>query len=936
MSPGSEDTPSPSVVAAIVVADATALPDTLEAVRSQVYEPGRIVVIGGGDGARHMAGAEDLPWAPSLERVLAAVTPQVTHLWIVRDRGLPRPDALGSLLAEADRVGAGIAGSKVLDASDPDTMLAVGIATDVFGVPYTGLDGDEVDQGQYDVVRDVAAVSGISLLIRRDLARGLQGPDAALAPLSAAIDLCQRARLRGGRVVVVPSSEVRYPADAIVGSRWREDAGRVRGMLKSYGLVTLLWAIPMLMLTSLAESILAPFAGQWRFFDWVKAWLWNLGALPATIRLRSAARKGRDVGDAELFRFQRRGSVALGRQIATIADRIRNRLPGEDRLSLEGLGRDLRSPAFVTGLLALLFILIAVRSIWARGLPAVGYSLPFPADGWQGVLAYAGGWNPAGLGGTEMLRPAIAVFGLVSRLLFNDVRLAEYAFAFGAYAFGVWGMVRLLRSWSIKAAPGVVAGIVYVAGPAAQGIGANTDLGTLFALGALPWAVRIPLARWPRTWWGRIGRIAATAAAVAVVAALSPLLLVLPAAALALWAVLNLSDGAGWRSALVAALGAALAVPLLLPWVRLVDLEAFVTAGDAYWQTSIVVAVAAAITAFATIVAAPTRLALVAGWGAVLVTGGALLARSSSLGLGVEVESAALAAVALGSAGIVGSAIEAITRVTEIQGWRRVVMGIGTAASVFVVVAALVPLLGGRASLPGDRFRDAFEFTSARPGNPADSRILVVGPPDQLPGDSRALRAAHYRVVSAPMPQLWEAWLPDPLSGDDALAGALEVVIDGDTQRAGQLLAPFGIRWIVVMGDTTSGVDSDPWATAWLRIFEGQLDLVPLGGGLSHPTFANDEVPAARAVTTRGTTWPKTPDGYAGTPEAGARVTVGENANGRWGPGEWQQVDWRNEVSAQLGVAVFDAIDERRSQAMGAGIGFLVLLGFAWWGRRRG
>lgn len=931
MSSDPEDAPPVSVVAAIVVDDPTALPETLEAVRRQVYEPARIVVVDGGAEARRLAEADSLAWSAHLGTVLDSLPPDVTHLWVVHDAAIPRPDALGALIRDAERIGAGIAGSKILDRTDPSTMVSIGIATDVFEVPYTGLEPGERDQGQYDVVRDVAAVAGASMLIRKDLARGVGGPDRAMAPAAAAVDLCQRARLRGARIAVVPSSEVLYPATAVRGKRWREDAGRIRAMIKAYGLLTLLWALPALFLIGIVESILAPFAGRWRLFDFVKAWAWNLAALPDTIRQRVQARRGRSAGDDELFRFQRRGSVALASLSSDLAAQIRRRLPGEERLSFQSLGRDLRQPAFITAIVAFVFMLLAVRTIWSSGLPAVGWSLPFPESGRAGALAYAGGWNPAGLGSAEPLMPYVGITGVVQTVLLGDARLAEYAFALGCYLFGVWGMVRLLRTWSIEAAPGVVAGIVYVAGPAAQGIGATTDLGTLFALGTLPWALRVTLARWPASVLGRVGRVAAAGFTIGLTAVLSPLLLLVPAAVMFVWAVLNLTDGRAWRAFALAAAGGLIAVPLLYPWLGETDLELFVTSGDAFWQTSVVVAVAAVVTAVLTIVAAPSRLAMVAGWGAILVGAGALLARSAEIGLGRTVESAALTVVALGSAAIVGSAIEGVSRVSEVAGWRRLALGIGAVASLFIVVAAFLPLIGGRAGLPGDRFRQAFEFTAARPGDPAASRILVVGPPEDLPGDSRELRGAYYRLVSAPVPDHLETRLHERLIGDEALVATLSQVIDGETQRAGELLASFGIRWIVVMGQT-EGSDADATSTAWLNVLEGQLDLVPLGAGLPHPTFANEE-PAFRAVSSLGRVWTSRDGRYEGPAEVNGRLTVAENANSRWGPSEWTQVGWGSEVSAAQGMAGFDPIERRRLAASAAAIGLIVLAGLAWLGR---
>lgn len=934
MSSDPEDAPPVSVVAAIVVDDPTALPETLEAVRRQVYEPARIVVVAGSGPARLLAEAEGVPTTPALGALLDSLPADITHLWFVNEGAMPRPDALGRLVAEADRIGAGIAGSKILDRTNPTTMVSVGVATDVFEMPYTGLEPGERDQGQYDVVRDVAALAGVSMLIRRDLARGVRGPDPAMAPAAAAVDLCQRARLRGARIAVIPSSEVLYPAAAVRGRRWREDAGRIRAMLKSYGALTLAWAVPAVFLIGLLEVILAPFTGRWRLFDFVKAWTWNVVALPDTIRLRLHARRGRTVGDDELFRFQRRGSVTVSTLFGEMASAIRRRLPGEDRLSLEALGRDLRQPAFVTGILAIVFTLLAVRTIWSSGLPAVGYSLPFPDSGWDGVLAYAGGWNPAGLGSPEPLMPYVAVTGIVQTMLFGKAALAEYAFTFGTYVLGIWGVVRLLRTWSIEAAPGVAAGVVYVAGPAAQGIAANTDLGVLFALAVVPWALRVALARFPTTLLGRIGRLAAAAFTIALTAALAPLLLILPVGGLVLWAVLNPTDVKVWRAVAFGAGGTVIALPLLVPWIVEADLHRYVAAGDAFWEPWVVAAVAVATAVALTLLAAPPRLAVVSGWGAILVAGGALGARSADLGPGLAAESAALAAVALGSAAIVGAALEAVTRVGEIAGWRRFAVGMAAASVLLLVATSLLPLVGGRAGLPGDRFAAAFEFTTARPGDAAASRILVVGPPDELPGDSRLIRGASYRLVSAPLPDHLETHLADSRPGDDALVATLNLVIDGDTQRVGALLAPFGVRWIVVTGDA-EGSDADPRSTAWLNVLEGQLDLVPLGGALPHPTFAN-EVSAVRATTSLGRIWLPDGLGYTGPAEVNGRVAIADNVDDRWGPGEWAALGWGNEVSAREGRAVFDAIEWRRLAAAGAGAGMLILAAAAWLGRRAG
>ena len=922
-----------SVVAAIVVHEPADLPDTLAAVRRQVYEPARACIVGGGTAARLLAEAEAVEWLPALGNLIDGTDSETSYLWILHEGAVPRPDALRALVRDAERVDAGVAGSKILSKDDPNVLLSVGIATDVFDVPYTGLDPQERDQGQYDVVRDVAAVSGESMLIRRDLARGLGGPDRHLSSEPAAIDLCQRARLRGSRVVVVPSSEVLYPASGVRGERWRDEAGRIRAVMKAYGPLTLMWVLPLDIIVVLVAAVMAPFAGRWTLFSSIRAGLWNFAYLPSTVRARRQARRGRAVGDQELFRYQRRGSATLRELGTEIATRVRHRLPGEDRFSFEALGRDLRQPAIITGVLAVLFVLLATRSIWPSGIPAVGYSLPLPASGLDAVREYAGGWNPAGLGSVEALRPLIGVTGLIETVLLDNRRLAEYVLVTGTFLLGIWGTTRLLRTWAIGPVPGIIAGVVLVAGSAAQGIGSATQLGTLVALGILPWALRVPLARWPRTIWGRLGRVAAAGWVIALTAALSPPLLLLPVTALLLWAIVNVRDGAAWRAVGVAAAGTLLAVPLLLPWLGIADLEAFLEQGAAFWEPPVVFAAAAAVAALAVILVAPTRLALVAGWGAILAAGGTLLARSADLGWGAEVENVGLAGAALGVAAVVGASLETISRRDEVSGWRRFVAGFGSAAAILVSLAVVVVLVPGRAGLPGDEYHDALDFTVGRPGEAAASRVLMLGPPDLLPGDARLVQGAGYRVVSAPMLSLDEAWLSSPLAGDDALRSALERVIAADTVRAGEELAPFGIRWIVIMGDLGTGGDSE--TLAWLDVLSTQLDLVPLGGGLRFPTYANEAEPAVRALADDGTAWIHSTSGYSGPPDPG-RLVLAENANARWGPGEWAQVEWANSVSAEQGEASFRQIQDRRLQAMLAALGFVVLVGLSWWGRRSG
>ncbi|MCP4307073.1 MAG: hypothetical protein GY788_19825 [bacterium] len=918
-SPGN---PKPKIVAAVLAHDSTEVSESISRVRSQVYGTDRIVVVGAGSGGRHAADAAGVEWMSTVPNLLGSIDSSITHLWLLYAGALPRPDALAALVDEAERTDAAVAGSKLVHDDEPDRLIAVGIATDVFDVPYLGLDEDEIDAGQYDVVRDVAAVAGVSMLIRRDLARGVGGPDPKMTPEAAAIDICQRARLRGARVVVVPSSEVLFPADRFRTTEWREGAGRIRAMLKVYSLLTLLWAIPIRFLIGLLEAIVSPFLGRWTLFNFIRAWLWNLWHLPSLLSERAAARKGKAFGDAELFRFQMRGSARLSAIGSEIGDRLRSRLDRSDNLSVASIGNDLRQPAFIVGVLTVLTSLIAVRALWSAGWPAVGFSMPLPESAQAGIGAYAGGWNPAGFGSVEQLPPLVGLAGVVQYVLFGSPTAAAWAMSLAAVVAGIWGTIRLLRTWDIEVVAGWAAGIVLVAGPAAQAIGDRTAIGYLLGLGILPWAIRVTSARWPWSFARKLGRIAATAWVIGMLGLVAPPLLVVPAFVLLVRGVLRPADVKAWGALGIALSGTVIAIPLLLPWVAVVDIGSYLTSGSEFWTPSLVPLLAIAAAFVAGAIAAPGRKLDAVILGGVLVGSGAIVARGHDLGLGREAALCGLAVVALGSAFVVGGILDAL-RSADVAGWRRVVAGIGGVAAVVLVATTVFPLFGGRAGLPADDFTEPLRFTTAADGEASNSRILLVGPEATLPGESRVVRGAAYRVVSAPVPGLWEAELPEPRSVDVALEELLDALIEGEESRAGDVLASFGIRWVVATGETPLEA-----------VFDGQLDLISLGGA-KRPTFLVDSEQPVRAIATSGVAWSRSGTGYEGGVAEGDRVFLAESANSRWGADPWVQSGWGNEVSAATGTAEFNPIESRRNQAVMAAALFVILVVFSAFARRQ-
>lgn len=909
-----------ATVAAVVVAEGTGgLDATMAAIGSQVYEMVEVVTVGPG-----------VPGAPPTIGDAVRATPVTTdYIWIVREGAVPVPDSLDALVRDAGRTDAGIVGSKVV--GDDDALLSVGLITDVFGVPYTGLDRSERDQGQYDVVRDVAAVEGTSMLVRRDLMIGLDGLDPTMASNPAAIDLAQRARLKGARIIVSPAAEAWFPQTPPATPRWRDEASRIRSLLKVYGWLTLAWVLPFSFVIGLVEVLVSLFFGRWLGFDFARSWGWNILKLPDTLRLRAAARRNRVVGDAELFRFQRKGSVTVDRLTSRSLAGLRNRLPGDDTLSIDSIGRDVRQPAFIIGLLAVAFVLLSARQLWSKGLPAVGYTLPFPVNGWDALAAYAGGWNPAEFGSDIAIRPLVAIAGVAQVITFGVGNVSEYILGAGAMILGIWGITRLLRTWSIGAAPALLAGIVYVAGPTAQGIAGNTHIGTLIGLGVLPWALRMSLAPLRVGFRPAAGRVGGTIAIFGLLGAVSPLLILAPVPILALYGVIRVSDAIAWRAFIIALAGTAGGCLLLSPWIWDHNFEAIARAGYAYWDVSSIVVGAVIVVAVAAVVAADRARGLVAGWGVVVLGSGVYLSRSGSIGLGAETESAGLAIAGLGLAVAIGIVADVIGAYDATR-WRRLAAGVGGVGVVVLLVASSVILLGGRIGLPGDRYTNLLAFTLATEGEAQRSRVLLVGPSHLMPGDSRSFEGGSYRVVSAPVPDLGEARVADRGNLDLFLEERLGVIVSGETRRAGGELAPFGVRWIVILGDS-DGSDADDESLAWRQVFAGQLDLLPLSAGVEEAVFVTDIDPVSRALTSSATEWIRDGWVYRGTSEPG-RVFVADNPDPRFGPEPWRETAFSNEVGAQEGVVTYAADTAERAQAVGAAMSVMALIGIAVWGRR--
>ncbi len=911
---------APTVVAVVTADDAGLLRGCLAAIGRQVYGPPKVFVVGGDEAVRRVAVEMDASWRPNLRGIYDSMGPDIDFVWALRQRARPEPGALRALVEDGTRVEASVAGSKVVDAGDREVLVSVGYATDVFDAPYSGLQAGELDQEQFDVIRDVASVADTSMLIRRDLFRGLGGVDPRMPPTSAAVDFCQRARLRGGRVVVVPSSVVLYegrdPAP-----RWRERAGETRAMIKAYSPLTLAWALPVAFLVGVVESIVGPFIGRFPLPGLLAAGVWNLAHLPSALKARWQARRGREVGDEELFRYQVNGSARLRSLYEEVLEKVRNRFP-DGVLSgfneaVEAGQQRVRNPAFFVGAIAVVFALVATRQIWGQHLPVVGFSLPPASSPTTALGAYAGGWNPGGLGSPEVLRPSVAVAALVQFLTFARSGAAVAVIVLASFVAGIFGMARLLRSWGLGSVTGYLAGMVLMAGPAAGAAAATTHWGAIPAAAALPWAMRAIIRPWTGSRRQVVARFAGAVVSVGIVGIFAPVAIAVPLVAAAGW----VAFGAGRRGAALgrAAIATVAALPLLMPWILYVDLGGLVSGGPkAFWAPS-PWALAATAVALAAALASGSSVAMaVGGWGGGLAALGIVVSRLGSAGAGVEVGIAGDLAAALGLALVTGAVLHAASQRRRLPGAAARVVIPGAIAGMFLVVTTLLVAGPGRAGLPDDVLTGRFDF--AVPESGAPSRVLLFG--SAVPGESRDLDGLPYRVIVPPYPTMLDAELNDPRLGDDALHAILLDLLDGRVRRAGDALAPFGIGWVAFTEDSPLQ-----------QLFDSQLDLVPLRS-LDFPVYRN-EVPAAVALAADGSSWIPRGTGFRSPDGSEASsVALAANADYRWGPGQWTQVDWRSRIDRPGSTIGFASYAPRAAMAIGAGAWLFVLLAGVAVGRR--
>ncbi len=788
----------------------------------------------------HVRGVgRDVGFGVAANQVLKLVEGDGGFFLVMHDDVVLEPTAVRLLVEEMFRSNAGVAGPKLMDWDEPRVLSSVGFDVDRFGELDDGLEAHEIDQEQHDAVRDVFALSSACLLVRADLFRRLGGFEPSIDFHGENLDLCWRAHLAGARVLVVPAAVARHHRQFAdrrpdLVSDHQAETNRISTVLSLTGAARLPLVIVGIAILSVASAVVALVRGRPRIAGGrLLAPLLALGDVVSILRRRRAVRPIREVPDREVADLQVSGSVRWGRF-------VRHRQTIDSTDSSPSVDRTPLALA-VSGLLVVL-LLLGARRIITDGVRPIGEMLHVSDSPLDLIRSYLSGWWDRGLGATTAQPTGLVLLGLTGIVGLGQMGFVQ-TFGVVALIAGGWlGMARLGGVTRNQRAR-LTAVVVYAAIPLPYAAVAAGRPASLIAYGTLPWVLHLGLrfsglgspivddadreyVEHPPT-AQRVVLIAKLTAVVAVTAAFAPSAAIVTLIALALFSFVGPIAGGSWRAAglgvassVVAFTGA---IVLNLPWsLRWIDADGWTSVVGA----KSLVESGRGLTALLRFDVGPSTLGMliVAGYvpvvvsilvarrwrfawalrGAALVSAFLLLAavsdrRDSPIRL--PDASILLAPVAVGIA--LGCLALVMSFEQDVRGGgfglRQPLGLIGLLAlpvASFPVVASAVD--GGwnqsQVSLVAQIAELLPDGTEG-----GGYRVLYLGDPAIIPGAEREVSdGVAYNVVNGGALDIADGWPLPSATEQRGMDEAVDALARRTTIRVGRLVAPLGVRYVVV------------------------------------------------------------------------------------------------------------------------------------------
>ena len=746
------------------------------------------------------------------------------------------PNAVSVMVAEMFASNAALVGPKLVDWDDPSLLQHVGLGVDRTGEVDPIVLPGERDQEQHDAVGDVFCVPSACTLVRADVFRSAGGFSPEIDFGGEEIDLCWRVHLTGGRVMVVPSAVARHregfdernPDVDLAALRERH---RVQTVLAATAPSRLAPVVALLVGLSLVEAFVGVFSGR------TKRALIALAAVFGTLlrvgslrRRRARVQAIRVVSDAEVHDLQVQGSARVvsflrARRARSDAKRLENRIAAAER------EKRARTTIAVFAFLGAVFV-VGVRRLVVDGVTFVGQFVPF-TESWRSLgAAYRLGWWPGGFGSATPAPTGTALVGVATFFSFGNpaaVRTAAVVVLGVVGVVGMWWFGRDVTQSTRARAGGTLA---YAMVPLHYEAVATGRWSVLAAYASVPW-VLLAFSRandvLTATASDVLRRALRLGLVIGAVAAFDASFIpVVVAAAVAYMLATAACTGVRSLHGLPGVVAASVVVGLLLnfPWVghyvrsdwwslvvgsdpgvgrnegilRVLSFDS----GRAAFAPAILVLYGVVVVAV--IVARDVRFVW-AVRAAVLTAVFAALAVASDVRLfGFPLpETGVLLAFAAGglALGVVAllDAVENDVRGARF-GWRQPLALLAALAVLVPVIPLAVNAADGRWNQPRSSL-DTLLLQLAKNPDEGDYRVLYLGHPDLLPAAPRTLDSGSglhlgYAVTDDGIATLFTQWSPGETSTVRTLENALLHLVTGDTPRVGRLIAPLGVRYIVV------------------------------------------------------------------------------------------------------------------------------------------
>ena len=836
---------------------------------------------------------EDPGFGAAANEVLEIVDGAAFYLFC-HDDIAPAPDATRVMVEEAYRSNAAVVGPKLVEWDDPRQLLQVGQGMDHAGYGVPIVERGELDQSQHDAVRDVFSVPGPCMLVRSDLFGEIGGFDEGISDFLDDVSLCWRAQIAGARVIVAPDARVRHQ-DRLAqrrgydARRRLQARHRLRIVLSCYRPLGVVRAVAQTLVLNVAEVLYALVAGRRkRVGDVVFAWAWNLRRLGELHAARRQVKAFRRVPDREVRSSMSRGSARLNQLLRGQIGR------GDDRFTgLARSGRDvagvlrsgtLRASASVWA--AVIVVLLAgSRHLLTRGVPAVGELVDLGSSPLDLLRSFTSGWRTAGLGSEAPAPTALGLFGILGLAFGGAMGVLRTILTVGLLPLGAQFAYRLPRPTGSRWAQ-IACLLVYISVPLPYNALANGRWGALALYAAAPLVVGL-LAGASRVapfgpdhgdgasasgststgrWWVHVLSLGLVTALVAAILPVAVVVVVVMALGLSLGGVLALNVRGTIRMVATALGAAVLAIALHLPWSA-----DFFTPGTTVSaltgtpraaQPSDLAALlrfevgplGSAPIGWCFLVAAALPLLIgrgerhtwaVRGWTLALVSfGAAWAAQRGTFSFALPPVEVLLVPAAL------GLALAAAMGVCAFQvdlpgyrfGWRQIASGVAAAA----VVIGLIPVLGasfdGRWSLPAGDHARALGFLDTE-NDEMPFRVLWLGDPAALPLAGWELEEGlAYGTTGAGAPRPENLWVGSDDGATRLLGDAVDLARTGQTARLGRILAPMGVRYVVVperLAPAPFTSEPLPVPGALSATLSAQLDLEPIDAFEGLTVFRN-------------------------------------------------------------------------------------------------